>query len=244
MPADAFDTIVVGARCAGASLAVPLARAGQKVRRRTAFASTSPVRSSAFGSRTGGLPLTAALVEGNARDGDLLGVLKLRYGFREAAGPGFALVGDSGLHKDPTPGYGITDALRDARNLAKAILSGTDDALLRYWRQRDVDSIDLFHFARDMGDPSYVNPLNRLVYEHAARSPDLMARLQAQANREISPYEVVQLGTLLKLMGGALLRGNFSVLPAFFAAGKRGATVEKERKERVGLLGAMGPAPA
>ena len=192
----------------------------------------------------GGLPLTAALVEGNARDGDLLGVLKLRYGFREAAGPGFALVGDSGLHKDPTPGYGITDALRDARNLAKAILSGTDDALLRYWRQRDVDSIDLFHFARDMGDPSYVNPLNRLVYEHAARSPDLMARLQAQANREISPYEVVQLGTLLKLMGGALLRGNFSVLPAFFAAGKRGATVEKERKERVGLLGAMGPAPA
>ena len=36
----------------------------------------------------------------------------------------FALVGDAGLHKDPTPGLGITDALRDARGLARAILAG------------------------------------------------------------------------------------------------------------------------
>src|SRR5580692_10576173 len=151
-----------------------------------------------------GSPVTAAIVEGSTRATDLVGILKMRYFFREAAGPGFALVGDAGLHKDPTPGYGITDALRDARNLAPAILGGGDESLVHYWRQRDVESIDLFHFARDMADPSYVNPINRLVYAHASRSPELLARISAQSNREISPYAVVPLGTLLRLVGGAI----------------------------------------
>ena len=186
-------------------------------------------------------PLTAALVDGNAREGDLVGLLKVRYGFREAAGPGFALVGDAGLHKDPTPGYGMTDALRDARNLSRAILAGGDDALVRYWRQRDVDSIDLFHFARGMADPSYVNPLNEVVFGLAARSPELLARLQAQARRELSPYDVVPMGTVLRGMAGAMLRGNFAVLPAFFTAGKRGATAQRARRERLDLLEALPP---
>ena len=186
--------------------------------------------------------MTAALVDGNSRQGDLIGLLKARYAFREAAGPGFALVGDAGLHKDPTPGFGITDALRDARNLAAAILAGGDDALVRYWRQRDVDSIDLFHFAHDMADPSYVNPLNQVVYALAARTPELLARLQAQARREISPYEVVPMATLLRGMAGAMLRGNFGVVPAFFAAGKRGAKAASARRERVELLAALSSA--
>ncbi len=189
-----------------------------------------------------GSPVTAALVDGNAYEGELLGMLKARYAFREAAGPGFALVGDAGLHKDPTPGYGITDALRDARNLARAILAGGDEALVRYWRQRDVDSIDLFNFARDMADPSYVNPLNQLVYAHARRTPELLARIAAQANREISPYAVVPVGTVLRLVGRALLRGNLAAVPAFFAAGKRGARAEKDRRERESLFEALSPA--
>jgi flavin-dependent dehydrogenase len=187
-------------------------------------------------------PLTAALVEGNAREGDLIGLLKTRYGFREAVGPGFALVGDAGLHKDPTPGLGMTDALRDARNLARAILAGGDDALVRYWRQRDVDSIDLFHFARDMADPSYVNPVNKMVFALAARSPEFLPRLQAQARREISPYQVFPMGTVLRAVAGAMLRGNFAVVPAFFAAGKRGAKAARARRERVDLLEALPPA--
>jgi flavin-dependent dehydrogenase len=184
-------------------------------------------------------PLTASLVEGNAWDGNLVGLLKSRYYFREAAGPGFALVGDAGLHKDPTPGFGITDALRDARNLSQAILEGSAAALDRYWRQRDVDSIDLYNFAQDMAAPTYVNPLNQLVYALAARSPTLIERLTAQVDRELSPYEVVPMGTLLKAMGGAMLRGNFAVVPAFFAAGKRGARAERARRERRELLDAL-----
>jgi menaquinone-9 beta-reductase len=103
-------------------------------------------------------PVTAKLVESNQREGKLLGIVSARFGFRRAAGPGFALVGDAGLHKDPTPGFGLTDALRDARNLAAAILAGNDAALVRYWRQRDVDSIDLFTFAKDLARPPLREP--------------------------------------------------------------------------------------
>ena len=37
---------------------------------------------------------------------------------RQAAGPGWALVGDAGYHRDPVTGHGITDAFRDAEWLA------------------------------------------------------------------------------------------------------------------------------
>ena len=36
----------------------------------------------------------------------------------QAAGPGWALVGDAGYHRDPITGHGITDAFRDAELLA------------------------------------------------------------------------------------------------------------------------------
>jgi flavin-dependent dehydrogenase len=181
-------------------------------------------------------PVTAKLVEDNQREGKLLGLLTTRFFFREAAGRGFALVGDAGLHKDPTPGYGITDALRDARNLGRAILAGDDAALARYWRQRDVDSIDLFHFARDLSDPNYVSPLNRLVYERAPASPKMMQRFAAQADRQLSPYEVLPTRTMLQWVLGASLRGRLSVIPSFLAAGKRNAGIERARKERLALL--------
>jgi len=42
---------------------------------------------------------------------------------REPHGPGWALVGDAGYHRDPITGHGITDAFRDAELLADAIAS-------------------------------------------------------------------------------------------------------------------------
>ena len=39
---------------------------------------------------------------------------------RQAAGPGWALVGDAGYFRDPITGHGITDAFRDAELLARA----------------------------------------------------------------------------------------------------------------------------
>jgi flavin-dependent dehydrogenase len=63
--------------------------------------------------------------------------------FREAYGPGWALVGDAGFHQGPWNGYGMSHAFRDADRLAGAIdewLRGSshyDESLGGYARDRD-----------------------------------------------------------------------------------------------------------
>jgi 2-polyprenyl-6-methoxyphenol hydroxylase-like FAD-dependent oxidoreductase len=46
------------------------------------------------------------------------GAVRLPNHVRDAAGRGWALVGDAGYHRDPITGHGITDAFRDAELLA------------------------------------------------------------------------------------------------------------------------------
>ena len=47
---------------------------------------------------------------------------------RQSHGPGWALVGDAGYFKDPITAHGISDALRDAELLARAVIRGSDRA--------------------------------------------------------------------------------------------------------------------
>ncbi len=56
---------------------------------------------------------------------------------RRAAGPGWALVGDAGYFRDPITAHGITDALRDAELLTRAVLDGGEGALTGYQGTRD-----------------------------------------------------------------------------------------------------------
>jgi 2-polyprenyl-6-methoxyphenol hydroxylase-like FAD-dependent oxidoreductase len=76
--------------------------------------------------------------------------------FRKPYGPGWALVGDAGYHKDPITGYGITDALRDAELLAEAAGAGLaghepmERALARYESARNAASIDHYRFTCDL----------------------------------------------------------------------------------------------
>ena len=77
--------------------------------------------------------------------------MKERYFFRRAAGNGWTLVGDAGHHKEFVIGDGITEALLQARSLASAIRQGTDAALYRWWRARDVEALPLFFLGQDEG---------------------------------------------------------------------------------------------
>jgi flavin-dependent dehydrogenase len=62
---------------------------------------------------------------------------------RRCHGPGWALVGDAGYFKDPITAHGITDALRDAELLARAVIEGGPTALARYQETRDALSLPL-----------------------------------------------------------------------------------------------------
>lgn len=65
---------------------------------------------------------------------------------RRAWGPGWALVGDAGFFRDPITAHGMTDALRDAELLARALVADSDTALRLYEEARDdlaVPMLDL-----------------------------------------------------------------------------------------------------
>jgi 2-polyprenyl-6-methoxyphenol hydroxylase-like FAD-dependent oxidoreductase len=69
---------------------------------------------------------------------------------RRAAGAGWALVGDAGYWKDPIGAHGLTDALRDAELLARAVIDWKTggvpqrEALEGYGAERDRLSHELF----------------------------------------------------------------------------------------------------
>jgi len=63
---------------------------------------------------------------------------------RQSHGPGWALVGDAGYFKDPITAHGISDALRDAELLARAVEQGSELALAGYQKTRDDLSSELF----------------------------------------------------------------------------------------------------
>jgi flavin-dependent dehydrogenase len=76
---------------------------------------------------------------------------------RRAAGPGWALVGDAGYHRDPVTGHGMTDAFRHAELLAEAAdtwLRGSADeasAMAGYARERDAAIAETFAITRQLG---------------------------------------------------------------------------------------------
>jgi len=59
---------------------------------------------------------------------------------RRGSGAGWALVGDAGFFRDPVTAHGITDALRDASLLARAVVAGD---LARYAAARDSFAIPI-----------------------------------------------------------------------------------------------------
>jgi flavin-dependent dehydrogenase len=89
-------------------------------------------------------PDLADKLEGAKRHGPIRGFPGEPGSLRQSVGPGWALVGDAGYFRDPSTAHGITDALRDAELLARAIEAGTERALTDYQSQRDDFALGLF----------------------------------------------------------------------------------------------------
>jgi len=97
-------------------------------------------------------PGLAARVYSGTRAARFVGTADLPNFFRKPYGPGWALVGDAGYHKDPYTGQGITDAFRDAELLAEAVDSGftgcrpLEEALAAYEQQRNKAAMPMYKF--------------------------------------------------------------------------------------------------
>lgn len=96
-------------------------------------------------------PIIGDLLDGARRESRVLGMVSLPNFFRQAYGPGWALCGDAGHHKDPLAARGISDAFRDAERLAHALTSGLagntrdlEAELGSYARDRDEAAADVY----------------------------------------------------------------------------------------------------
>jgi flavin-dependent dehydrogenase len=90
------------------------------------------------------VPELSERVRAGRREERWYGTADLPNFFRVPHGPGWALVGDAGYHKDPILAQGISDAFRDAALLAEAIDAGfagrapLDETLAAYEQQRNA----------------------------------------------------------------------------------------------------------
>jgi len=139
------------------------------------------------------VPDLARRVASGTTTAPLRGAVGLPNHVRQAAGPGWALVGDAGYHRDPITGHGMTDAFRDAELLAEAAGRALSDpaderaAMSTYGRERDAALAETFRLTRALGD---FPPASRFVELQAELSRALDVEAQALRARPMHQYEV------------------------------------------------------
>jgi flavin-dependent dehydrogenase len=102
------------------------------------------------------VPALSERVRAGKRAEKFRGTAELRNYFRRPYGPGWALVGDAGYHKNPITAEGITDAFRDAEFLAEALDDGfsgrtqPEVALAEYERKRKEAVMPVYRLTCDL----------------------------------------------------------------------------------------------
>lgn len=166
----------------------------------------------------------------------VIGTVSERYFFRRSAGEGWALVGDAGHHKDPIIGWGISEALLQAKRLAEAIRVGSDSSLERYWRQRDVEALPRFRLGEERGAPKPITPVFPVVLRRVETVPGLAQQLFRETEFDVNPYEVMPVSKVARWTLAEALRGRAGLILDFLAQGWQATAVQAEVKERQKLL--------
>ena len=192
-------------------------------------------------------PELADLMAGGKRVGPLRVFTKWHGYFRQSAGPGWVLVGDAGHFKDFSPGQGISDALRQARQLARSIehgLSGDgiDAAMQRWWQWRDRDAYEMYWYAARMGAPGAATPwMNCLLHEIGANA-DATRKFVQILNHDLPPSKLYTPGLALRATARAI-RDRPSRTPAtikeFLSTGMQAARQARGKRrltDRSGIV--------
>lgn len=128
------------------------------------------------------IPEVGEQVLAGKREERFAGMANIPNFFRTATGPGWALVGDAGYHKDPIAAQGISDAFRDADLLSHAIdagLSGIeqmDEALAGYAATRDEEALPWYRWTQRLGRLEELTEPSRALMEGIAADQRLADR--------------------------------------------------------------------
>ncbi len=126
--------------------------------------------------------------------------------FRQPYGPGWALVGDAGYSRDFITAQGITDAFRDAENLAAALdetLAGTvpyAEALAAYQAARDNRAMPVYEMTLGIAslqppDPQMIALVSAIAGHQDAM--DAFIRLNSGVTSPVEFFAPENLGRLM-----------------------------------------------
>jgi 2-polyprenyl-6-methoxyphenol hydroxylase-like FAD-dependent oxidoreductase len=109
----------------------------------------------------------------------------LRGFFRQADGPGWALVGDSGHFKNPSTAQGISDAIEQALHVAGE-LNGPEESLADYEAWRDDRAREHYEWSFDFARfpiPEVAGP----VFDGLVADPEASQNLRDALSRQLRP---------------------------------------------------------
>lgn len=112
----------------------------------------------------------------------------MRGFFRTAAGPGWALVGDSGHFKHPGTAQGIGDAVEQALYVTEA-LSGSRPSLERYEQWRDERALEHYDWSFAWG--RFPRPETEPLFRSWAADGDAGQDLRDSFSRRVPPSRVL-----------------------------------------------------
>ena len=156
-------------------------------------------------------------IRAGRRAGRFRGTPDLPSYFRQAYGPGWALVGDAGLLLDPITGQGIGHAFRDAELLADAVADGLggirplDEALGRYHRARDRAVRPMYDFTARLAALTPPRPAELALFQAIARRQEDADQFIGALTGSVPLREFMSPRTIVRLVGVrgflALMRG-------------------------------------
>jgi flavin-dependent dehydrogenase len=139
-------------------------------------------------------PEFAERVRGAKRESKFIGSAELPGYFRKPFGPGWALLGDAGYHKNPITAMGINDAFRDAELVADAIdgaISGRrsyEEGMSDYQKTRDSVAMPVYEFTDEFAQLQPPPPeLQQLIGAMAGNQEAMDAFVSVQASTLPAP---------------------------------------------------------
>jgi 2-polyprenyl-6-methoxyphenol hydroxylase-like FAD-dependent oxidoreductase len=132
---------------------------------------------------------------------------ELPFWYRKPYGPGWALVGDAGYHKDPITAQGISDAFRDAELLAEALDAGfagtepSDQALGRYERVRNEETRGLYELTYDLASLAPPPPEQQALFAALSDNPQESGRFFGVIAGTVRPEEFFAPANLARIVG-------------------------------------------
>ncbi|MET7760266.1 NAD(P)/FAD-dependent oxidoreductase [Streptomyces sp. NPDC005389] len=129
--------------------------------------------------------------------------------YRRAYGPGWALVGDAGYHKDPYTGWGITDSFLHGELLAERIHEGLagqrpmEEALAEYNKLRDEESAGVYDFTTTLGELTELPPFFKATMSAMSKSQEWTDKMLGLIGGIVPDYEIYAPDALERLYDAA-----------------------------------------